>query len=121
MSGALYHDGRPSPELGPVQPGDHVAQWLKDGQFGGAYLLGQGHQLRAGQDRHVLAVAAPQALRLVQAERVAVTPHTQRVDGGRFAIGDDVDSHPVPGGHPQVGIVGQGVNPAHNLVAGNGR
>ena len=117
----LDHDRHAGPEACLPEPVDHVGERLEEGQLLGADVVGEPHQLGAGQDRHVLAVAAPQTFGLVEAERVAVAAHTERVAFVRFAEGDDVDRHAVADSHAEVGVGTQGLDTADNLVAGHGR
>ena len=77
--------------------------------------------MRARQHGHVLAIAAPQAGPLVQAERVPVAAHTERVSLVRRPKPDNVHRHPVTDRYPQIGVVSQGVDPTHDLVTGHHR
>jgi sugar phosphate isomerase/epimerase len=112
---ALHHDGGALGHPGDVDPVDGVGQRLEDRELGGRRAVGQHVEAGAGEDLHVLAVAAPQA-DLAGAGHVAVA-----VDAHRRERQDLVDGDPVALGHAELGVRRQRHDPPDRLVPGHDR
>ena len=113
MTGTLDDHDVALVDAGHRHPVDGIGQWLEKGELLGRAVVGDRQQAGAGEDLHVLAVAAPEP-DLPVAGHVRVAVEAERVHGQ-----DLIDHHPLALGDAEIGVGRQLDDPPHRLVPGH--
>ena len=122
MAGALDDDGVAFTYARDVDPVDGAREAFEKGELCGGEVVGQLVEPGAGEQAHVLAVAAPQTVLVFEAERVRVAGDDPgRVRGARRLHHHDLDGYAVADFDAEIGVRSEGVDTAHDLVAGHDR